>query len=416
MLKAGYLEEWKYHQSYSGVPQGGTISPLLSNVYLHELDQFVERLMDEFNVGKRRPKNPEYEKLARRRHRLRQLINQEGKKPELIEEFREVGRKMKEIPSGDTHGNGFKRLKYCRYADDFIIGITGTKRDAKEVMQKVVTFLQEKLNLQVADDKSNLLSAKKGVHFLSYHIRTWRSGKTKKVRMKGSYTTQRTVCEHINLSVPMGRVIQFCQKNGYGDWSQTKPIHRPELMNSSDVEIITTYNAELRGIANYYCLADDVKRRLSKLQYLSQYSLLKTLSNKHKTKKSVFLKKMNQGNELIYRCEGMEVKVFKLKHMTLKPRNWEADEIPNTLWLRATKSELVRRLNAKECEYCGRSDIPREVHHVKKLKNLKSKPNKLFWQKIMIARNRKTLILCEKCHDLLHAGKLPDARYNSKSI
>jgi RNA-directed DNA polymerase len=196
------------------------------------------------------------------------------------------------------------------------------------------------------------------------------------------------------------------------------------LTDSSDVEIIETYNAELRGLANYYSLAYDVKMKLSRLQYLSNYSLTKTLANKHKTKMSRILKQLRQGNEWKYRYKvggnDREVKVFKLNHMNKPRKQWKIDMIPNTHYLTSTRSELVKRLNAGQCEYCGRDDLSTQVHHVKKLKDLRKKPNLEHWQEVLIARNRKTMILCsgtpDSCHTLLHVGKLPDKRFNSKWI
>ena len=223
---------------------------------------------------------------------------------------------------------------------------------------------------------------------------------------------------HISLQVPRQKLIDFNTKYGYGDWYQNKPKHRTELTNSSDVEIITTYNAELRGLANYYSLADDMKSKLGKLLYLATYSLTKTLASKHKTKQTTILKRLKQGNELIYRYkvsgEEREIKVFKLQHM--KPNSNELDEMPNPIHLAIARTEMVHRLNAQQCEYCGRTDGPVQVHHIGKLKDLKEKKNLFHWQKVLIARNRKTIFLCsghsESCHYLLHSGKLHDNRYN----
>ena len=211
--------------------------------------------------------------------------------------------------------------------------------------------------------------------------------------------------------VPTRKVTEFCNKYRYGDWYRCKPLHRKELTDSSDVEIIETYNSELRGLANYYSLAYDVKAKLSRLQYLSNYSLIKTLANKHKTKMSSILKQLRQGNEWIHKyrigSENCEVKIFRLRHMNKSRKQWKIDMIPNTHYLTSARSELVKRMNAGRCEYCDRDDLPTQVHHVKKLKDLRKKPNLEHWQEVMIARNRKTMILCsgtpDSCHILLHA-------------
>nr|WP_063842301.1 reverse transcriptase/maturase family protein [Hassalia byssoidea] len=66
LLKAGYCEQWKYHSTLSGTPQGAIVSPLLANIYLDKLDKFVENcLIPEYTRGKRRAENPEYSKLQK---------------------------------------------------------------------------------------------------------------------------------------------------------------------------------------------------------------------------------------------------------------------------------------------------------------------------------------------------------------
>ncbi len=419
-LTAGYLEDWKYHKTYSGTPQGGIISPILSNIYLHELDEFIKELTSQFTVGKKRPANPEYQKLAKLKHKLRKEIKRKGQQPELVGRLKEANQRQKETPSGDTHPSKFKRLKYCRYADDFVLGIIGTKDEAIEIKSRVADFLDKEMKLQVAEDKTRIVSGKEGIKFLSYEISTQRSDdKIVKIQVRGTYTTKRTIIESIKLSIPPEKVIAFNDKYGYGDWQSNESKHRAELLQGSDIEIIETYNAELRGLANYYNLAGSMKKQLGKLQYLSQYSLLKTLSGKHKCSNTQTISRLSRGNELVHRYqkeEGFsEIKVFQLKHMNEIPKYME-DEIPNTIFLTASRSELIRRMNAKECEYCGRIDLPTEVHHVRKLKDLKSKPSPEHWEKVMIARNRKTLILCTECHKLLGVGKLPSERYKPKNI
>ena len=195
-----------------------------------------------------------------------------------------------------------------------------------------------------------------------------------------------------------------------------KSIHRPYLIKSSEVEIVEAYNAELRGLANYYSLAGNVKSRLRKLFYLALYSLFKTIASKRKRSLTNVVTDLKRPNEhyLRYRFkdEWKTISIFQLKHMS---KSVEAkDELPLTAYLLHSGTELIRRIEAEQCEYCGNLDKPVEVHHVRKLRDLKSKPHLERWEKVMIARNRKTLILCISCHNLLHQGKLPDMRQTIK--
>ena len=396
-------------------------SPMLSNIYLNELDEHFEKLVSEFNKGKIRPRNLEYRKLENRKVSLRKAIRGKGKpNPKFIKELQEIDKKQKQTPSGNPRNDNYKRLRYCRYADDFVAGIIGSKEDAELTQKGVENFLKEKLDLEISEAKTCIKHGQEGVEFLSYQVNTKIGNRIKKVKRGKQYMTMRTVTESIRLGVPIHKVKNFCKKYHYGDWQSNKPHHRAELLNSSEVEIIETYNAELRGLSNYYSIADDVKGKLNRLQYLLQYSLFKTLAGKSKSKITRIIGKLKQGNEYIHRHkvngEWKSLKVFQLKHMEKAPKNWNNDVIPNTLYLTANQSELVRRIEAGICEYCGRGDRPVDVHHVRKLKDLKKKSNLQLWAKVMIARNRKTIILCkgskDSCHYLLHAGKLPDNRFN----
>ena len=237
MLKAGYLEGWKLHQTYSGCPQGGVISPILSNIYLHELDSYMTQLKSQFNKGKIRRTNPEYKLLSNQIYCTRAKIRKMGKRPELMRKFKELKQAIFTIPSKDTHDENYRRLKYCRYADDFLLGFVGTKKEATGIMASVKTFLENNLLLQTADDKTGIKHAKSGTQFLNYSIKTYSTAKIVRVQVNGSYTTKRSVIERLLLEVPEGKVQKFCQKYGYGNWRTLKIAHRPELLNASDVEI-----------------------------------------------------------------------------------------------------------------------------------------------------------------------------------
>lgn len=412
MLQAGYLEDWKFYGTYSGCPQGGICSPMLSNIYLHELDTFMQELKQEFQEGKKRRPDPRYSHYS---HRIKQIRKQVDAgtldRVPAKRKIAELERVRQTLPTGDPFDPHFKRLKYCRYADDFVIGVIGCKAEAQVIMEKVITFLTTTLKLTVAQEKSHLVHASKGTHFLGYRIATHSGRKLLKIKRGGRHTRMRSVAQQMQLHVPEGRFGTFCTDKKYGNYQQFTAVHRGLLLNRSEEEIILAYNAELRGLANYYALAYNVKARISKLYRLWQVSLFKTLAAKRKTsvKQVAQSLKLEDGSFGIqYRLKGEErtLRLFRLKTWRrpqegLAPMDKEAKVAQYTL----AKSELIRRLNASQCEYCQTKKGPFEVHHVRGLKSIKS--GKELWQQIMIARQRKTLVLCKRCHRLLTAGKLP---------
>lgn len=412
-LKAGYLEDWVYQKTYSGTPQGGIISPILSNIYLHELDVFMFDLIKGFNKGDKRPENPEYRVIRLAITRLRRKCRIRGLTPEELQNLKALKKQRLIIPERLEKTEEYKRLRYCRYADDFICGVAGSYSDARGILEAVETFLQDKLQLDLAVSKTGVKRSIKGIKFLGYYIRT-QKGRCLKVKAKGQKpSTRRTGSGNILLAVPKDKAREFCNTHRYGDWDKTKAFQRGILLNSSDVEVIEAYNAELRGLANYYHLARDVKYQLHKLAHMGRVSTLMTLAGKHKCSVEKILNKLKQGNHWTLKEGERVVKVFQLKHWQ-KPKGTQ-DELPLTEHLYSGGTELIRRLDAKECEECGVTTKPVEVHHVRKLKDIKAKSNLNHWEKVMIARNRKTLILCVDCHSLLHQGKLSDKRHKTKN-
>jgi hypothetical protein len=190
-------------------------------------------------------------------------------------------------------------------------------------------------------------------------------------------------------------------------------------MNLTDAEIILAYNGEFRGLANYYALATGVKKTLHKLEWIWQTSLLKTLANKHKTGVNKIVKRLKtqEGLKLIVKREQETryISVFRLKDLRKPvPHNPQLDVQFNGYVWTLSFSEVTKRLNRKRCEYCETTEGPFEVHHVRKLKDVAK--GKALWQRMMVARHRKTLVLCRSCHHQLHAGTLPDKEYLKKNV
>src|SRR5713226_160113 len=230
LLDAGYLEEWSYHQTLSGVPQGSIVSPILSNILLDKLDTFVETvLIPQHSRGKRRKANKHYTHLL---DQAKGLFKQ-GQK----EAAQRVRRQAQQLPSYDTQDPNYRRLRYCRYADDFVLGFTGPKSEAEEIKQQLRTFLREELKLELSEEKTLITHARSGAaRFLDYEV-TVRQENRKRTKNRASGTKCRSINGHIGLRVPRAVLVDKC--NRYKQ--RNKAIHRTELTNESDYTIVSIY-------------------------------------------------------------------------------------------------------------------------------------------------------------------------------
>lgn len=421
MLKAGYVEDWQYHKTYSGTPQGGIVSPILANIYLHELDAFMEQKKQEFDQGKARHKSTEWQKITRHiwyyRKRIDALKGAPNPAIHALQErheqqIRELSARQKRLAASDPLDPTYRRLFYVRYADDTLMGLIGSKQEAEMLFKEVTTFLHTHLKLDISEEKSGIHHAKEGTAFLGYVVQNYTSDKTVKVHSpvytRVGAATRRTVKERLQLRVPQTKMSEFCQRKGYGNYEHFRPSARPGWVQMDDAEILLAYNAEMRGLANYYALANAAKTGLSKLMYLATSSFLATLAWKHKSSMSKENSRLRQGKDLTVLTQTKEGKPKRYTLFTL--RDWQppqpkehVDKMPTTAHLRFGRSTLEQRLKANSCESCGKEGGYFEVHHVRRLKDLQGKE---WWEQVMSYRKRKTMILCIECHDLLHVHKL----------
>ena len=399
-LKAGYLEDWQYHKTYSGTPQGGIISPLLANIYLHELDKFVMKLKSEFDTPGVGQITPEYRELhneiKRLSYRLMKVTGEERKL--VLAEYKLKRQKLMSIPcTAQTD----KKLKYVRYADDFLIAVKGNREDCQWIKSKLAEFIGDTLKMELSEDKTLITHSSKCARFLGYDVRVRRSGKIK--RGGPGHVKKRTLNGGVELLVPLNdKIRQFVFTKGVAiqkkDGSMF-PVHRKYLVGLTDLEIVSVYNAELRGICNYYGMASNFCK-LHYFAYLMEYSCLKTLASKHKTSLSKIINKFNDGTGkwgVPYETKLGSKRRYFANYADCKGKGSAMDCISNAAVVYGyAVNTLENRLKAKVCELCGTTESDHyEVHHINKLKNLKGKER---WEIAMIAKHRKTLVVCRDCH------------------
>lgn len=259
MLQAGYLEEWTWNATLSGAPQGGVVSPILSNIYLHRLDDYVEKvLIPEYSRGERRARNPAYVRASNALARARQRGDRV--------EARSLRQQLRAMPSQDPDDPGYRRLRYVRYADDHLLGFTGPKAEAETIKRRLRQFLREVLKLELSEEKTLITHARSSAaRFLGYEITVQHANTV-------MTTQRRSINGGIRLRVPRTAIQAKCAL----DMRRGEPAHRSWLMNEDDPTIINLYQAEYRGFVQYYLLAGDVYR-LNRLHWVMQTSLLKTL-------------------------------------------------------------------------------------------------------------------------------------------
>jgi group II intron reverse transcriptase/maturase len=397
MLTAGYLEDWKWNATLSGAPQGGVVSPVLSNIYLHKLDIYVETvLIPRYTQGITRRRNPDYVRATRK------LVRARGNGDRA--QAREHLRQQRGLPTGDPYDPGYRRLHYSRYADDHLLGFSGPKAEAEAIKDQLAVFLRDELKLELNHDKTLITHARtRAARYLGYEIITLHNDS--KISAGG-----RSVNGKIGLRVPVDVIKAKCtpyRRHG-------KPWHRTAMQNLDDYDIVKTYAAEYRGVIQYYLLAGDVWR-LDRLRLDAQTSMLKTLAAKHQSTVSKIAARYKAKIETphgLRTCfeakvmrDGKQPLVARFGGIPLK-RNRDAvlaDRIPDQVPY--PRKELIRRLLARRCELCENPSAV-VVHQVRKLASLgKPGQGQPAWAALMARKRRKTLVVCHPCHDVIHHGR-----------
>jgi hypothetical protein len=324
--------------------------------------------------------------------------------------YKALRQKRLSMPASDHQDPNFRRMYYVRYADDFLIGIIGSNSDAVAIKSWLTDYLRRKLRLELSAEKTLITNAKQRVRFLGYDIKKWRGERVRRIQTPNGSVMTRTSTRHLALLMPRDRCIAFAKE--YGNPSRWRGKHRPYLLRLSDLEILMTYNAEIRGFLGYYSLADNLKSIASKVLWMTTTSFLRTLASKHRSCLKKEAKRLKRGPTRYVIPQQVKNGAIREYELVASTRQLKREKItyanvdlkPN-VWTYRSRTELGQRLSANQCEWCDDQTGPFEVHHVRKMKDLKGKAE---WEILMIARQRKTMVLCKRCHVDLHAGRLSE--------
>lgn len=408
-LKAGYMEQWKCFKTYSGTPQGGIVSPILANIYLDKFDKYIKKYAEMFHKGERRCVNPEYWHLNNKKNWLKhklQKMNDAETKVGYLREITNLSKQMISLPHKDAMDENFRRIQYVRYADDFLIGVIGSKAESEKIKADITQFMRDNLKLELSDEKTLITHAQNKAKFLGYEISIRQSKATKRNKLG---VLKREFNGMVFLSVNPDTVqkklteygaLEIRNINGKDVWWSKA---RQFMTRMKPEDILSQYNAEVRGFYNYYSLAGNASRECANFAFIMKYSMFKTIGWKlNLSGRQVRLKYGKDKDFVIpYADKKGTVKYrifyndgFKKKNARF---NEDYDELPQTMYI--PYPTLAERLKNGTCELCGKKGNV-VMHHVRNLNLLQGETE---WEKLMLKRNRKTLVVCEECNKRIQA-------------
>lgn len=406
-FNAGYVEDWKYNKTYSETPQGGIISPILANIYLDKFDKYIKEYAAKFRKGDRRSINPEYWRLNNKKNRLKQKLQKtsdEQMRKNYLYEIAQLSKQMLSTPHKDAMDADFRRLQYVRYADDFLISVIGSKSECETIKADITQFMREQLKLELSDEKTLITHAQDKAKFLGYEIFIRKSDAVKRNRdgvLKRDFNG--AVVLTLNSAVIQKKLTEYNAlevRNIDGKdiwWSKPRRYMTP--MKPED--ILAQYNAEIRGLYNYYSLAANVSKECASFAFIMKMSMFKTLGWKLNTSARKVRQKYQKDKDFVipYNDAKGKQKYRVFYNEGFKKRNAQFDvdydKLPQTMYV--PYPSLVERLKDGRCELCGK-DGKVVMHHVRTLTKLKGNNE---WEKLMLQRHRKTLVVCEDCNSMI---------------
>lgn len=408
LLRAGYLDLREERQdSLAGTPQGGLVSPILANVYLHELDEKVEEMRKRLEKGKRKGRNPVYRRLSARKQRLAKRGQTNTR------EFRELVRKIRATPAVDVCDPNFIRVKYIRYCDDWIIGLCGPRALAEQVKEEIKTFLVEQLHLTLNEDKTHITNGRKGqAKFLGTLVTIGRGGQQRVVKTtngSGRMIKRRSTGWETVMTAPIDGLIQRLHGRGFCT-TTGEPTTKLAWVNLDPEQTISLYRGINQGIQNYFRFADNFDR-LARIQYILKFSLARTFAAKYKLSvKKVFARFGKNITVTVKAQDGKRdrhVSFFPNSDWQKKRNAFSMDNGTIDLVQMAVRMRTRSKLGSPCC-ICGSLERV-EMHHVRHIRKMGQRKATGF-KAIMKALNRKQIPTCKSCHRKIHRGEYDGMR------
>jgi hypothetical protein len=386
-----------------GSPQGGIVSPILANVYLHELDEFVEDRRRRLEQGKTKDRNPAYRSLANKKARM------VAKGQTKTAAFRALVKQMRTLPTVQVDDPAFIRVRYLRYADDWMIGVCGSKALAQQIKEDVKIFLRDSLKLHLSEEKTRITHAKsERAQFLGTELHVG-NGETAKIVLttngSGKRFKRRATGWETKMDAPLPKLLKRLQDKGLCTNKGVPLAKRGWAFLDLD-QIVLLYSGMNRGIQNYYRFADNW-RRLTRIQYILHYSLAKTLAFKLKrSAKKVFAR---FGRDLCIVLKGGEGKADRQVRLYLNgdwKKNREAFQPGNQPDIHQLQTAIHLRTRSKlgkPCCTCGETQGI-VMHHVRQIRQLSHQREPTGFNRILRQLNRKQVPVCQDCHTKIHRG------------
>lgn len=301
----------------TGTPQGSIVSPILSNIYLHELDHWMH---DICKKREKRPRNKRVQALIGQNTKDRKTIkNNPNKKKELAKVIRKRKILIRTLSSTENPKN--PTYRYVRYCDDFILGCEGSFTQTCKIKEDLSYFLKNTLGVTLDLEKSlttNLNTSR--VEFLGYHIYKVNNHTYHRyiVKSKEGYRlTKRRGNNKLRFQMNRAKVIDGLKTKGIIKnlgHQKYRAISVGNKVSLSDREIVSYFESIRRGLLNYYSGAFN-RADLAQMQHLIKRSCAMTLAHKHRTSSRKIFKKHGQDLKIKWKTKNNKPKINKLNLM-----------------------------------------------------------------------------------------------------